>query len=69
DFPEHLTFDDPQERIWLRRVAIEALGHIGDQRCIQQLQEQRFDWPPELERALYLASQEIDWRLDYQPQR
>ncbi len=69
DFPETLALKNGQEEIWLRRVAIEALGHIGNQRCIQQLQEQRFDWPPELERALYLASQEIDWRLDYQPQR
>lgn len=69
NFPESLKLGSAQEQIWLRRVAIEALGHIGDQGCIQQLQEHRFDWPPELERALYLASQEIDWRLDYQPQR
>jgi hypothetical protein len=69
EFPEWLTLASEQEAIWLRRVAIEALGHIGNQGCIQQLQAKREHWPPELERALYLASQEIDWRLDYQPKR
>ncbi len=68
-FPKWLKLENEQEKIWLRRVAIEALGHIGDLGCIRQLQEKRGDWPPELERALYLASQEIDWRLDYQPKR
>jgi hypothetical protein len=69
EFPEWLTLADSQQEIWLRRAAIESLGHIGDQGCIRQLQEKREHWPPELERALYLASQEIDWRLDYQPKR
>jgi hypothetical protein len=69
EFPEWLKLANAQEEIWLRRVAIEALGHIGDQGCIRQLQRKREHWPPELERALYLASQEIDWRLDYQPKR
>ena len=69
EFPKWIALKTEQEEIWLRRVAIEALGHIGDQGCIQQLQAKRENWPPELERALYLASQEIDWRLDYQPKR
>jgi len=68
-FPKWLTLENEQEEIWLRRVAIEALGQIGDPGCLHLLQEKRGDWPPELERALYLASQEIDWRLDYQPKR
>ena len=69
EFPGWIVLKSEQEEIWLRRVAIEALGHIGDQGCIQQLQARRKNWPPELERALYLASQEIDWCFEYEPKR
>lgn len=51
------------DRRYLRSKAIGALALLGDHRTIRRLRESRVDWHPELERALYWASEEISWRL------
>jgi HEAT repeat protein len=52
-----------EERVYLRRKAIQALASIGDQDTLARLRAKRTDWSPELERAFYWASEEIYWRL------
>lgn len=58
-----------EERNRLRSHAIAALGNIGDRKVVAELQAQRQNWSIELERALFLASEEIDWRLEFSPMR
>ena len=53
----------------LRCKAIEALGNIGTRKSIRRLQSKRQGWHPALERSLYIASEEIDWRMEYSPER
>ncbi len=60
---KHLTV---QEQIYLQRKATDALAMVGDAESIALLRENRGDpanWSPELEMALYRASEEIYWRL------
>jgi hypothetical protein len=60
---KHLSAAD---QVYLQRKATDALAVIGDAESIALLREQRSDpsnWSPELEQALYRASEEIYWRL------
>ncbi|HSN75792.1 MAG TPA: hypothetical protein VL334_12015, partial [Anaerolineae bacterium] len=54
------------DQVYLQRKATDALAVIGDAESIALLRENRGDpanWSPELELALYRASEEIYWRL------
>ncbi len=54
-----------QDQVYLQRKATDALAVIGDAESIARLRENRGDaaqWSPELEQALYRASEEIYWR-------
>lgn len=65
DFSDVAVRDSMPEndRRYLRRKAIEALANLGDQDTLTRLRANRTDWDPELERAFYLTSEEIYWRL------
>ena len=52
-----------EDLLYLRRVAIEALGRIGDRQTIETLRADIPDWTPELSDSYYQASEEIYWRL------
>jgi HEAT repeat protein len=54
----------PEDMIYLRRKAIEALAYIGDERTLSGLRTSRADWTPELQQAFYEASEEILWRQE-----
>jgi hypothetical protein len=59
---KHLSAVD---QVYLQRKATDALAVVGDAESIALLREQRSDpsnWSPELEQALYRASEEIYWR-------
>lgn len=45
--------------LYLRRRAIRALGRIGDEERLASVREDRSDWHPDLDRALYQAGEEI----------
>jgi hypothetical protein len=51
-----------EDRRFLRRKAIEALAHIGDEHTLTLLREGRVEWDAELRRAFYWTSEEIFWR-------
>ncbi len=56
----------PADQVYLQRKATDALAVVGDAESIALLRENRGDpanWSPELEQALYRASEEIYWRL------
>lgn len=58
----HLSAED---QVYLQRKATDALASVGDEESIALLRENRGDaasWSPELEQALYRASEEIYWR-------
>ena len=58
----HLNAED---QVYLQRKATDALANVGDEESIALLRENRGDaanWSPELEQALYRASEEIYWR-------
>lgn len=60
---KHLS---PADQLYLQRKATDALAAVGDAESIALLRENRGDpanWSPELEQALYRASEEIYWRL------
>jgi hypothetical protein len=60
---KHLSAAD---QVYLQRKATDALAVVGDAESIALLRENRGDpanWSPELELALYRASEEIYWRL------
>jgi HEAT repeat protein len=48
-----------EDKVYLRRKAIEALAYIGDE---DSLRTSRADWTPELQQAFYETSEEIIWR-------
>ena len=55
----------PDDRLWLRRVAIETLAVLGDADTVGRLRRARLpgqDWPPDLELALFRTGEEIAWR-------
>lgn len=54
-----------EDQVYLQRKATDALAAVGDEESIARLRENRGDatnWSPELEQALYRASEEIYWR-------
>lgn len=53
----------PDEELFLRQRAIEALGSIGDRDSIRRLREGHTDWSPDLRPAFYWTCEEIFWRL------
>ncbi|MFZ2359005.1 MAG: CHAT domain-containing protein [Anaerolineae bacterium] len=56
----------PVDQLYLQRKATDALAVVGDAESVALLRENRGDpanWSPELEMALYRASEEIYWRL------
>ncbi|MFN0112443.1 MAG: CHAT domain-containing protein [Blastocatellia bacterium] len=50
--------------VYLRTKALQALAEIGDEATLKRLREKRQQWPPELERVFYSASEEIIWRIN-----
>jgi len=48
--------------IYLRIKALQALAEIGDQETLERLRSERRQWPLEIERIFYGASEEIIWR-------
>ncbi len=53
----------PEEEVFLRQRAIEALASIGDRDSIRYLREGRTDWSPDLRPVFYWTCEEIFWRL------
>jgi hypothetical protein len=53
------------DREYMRRKAIDALASLGNLGSVERLQQaaRTSSWSPELERALYLTTEKIFWRL------
>jgi hypothetical protein len=49
----------------LQRKAIEALANLGDLSSVERLRkgERNAKWTPGLERALFVTSEKIFWRM------
>jgi HEAT repeat protein len=64
DFREVLLSESvtEEDKVYLRRKAIEALAYIGDEGSLRTLRSSRSDWTPELQQAFYETSEEIVWR-------
>lgn len=63
---ETLNLDPKQfdkATVYLRIKALQALAEIGDRETLKVLRSRHKDWPPEVERVFYFASEEISWRL------
>jgi hypothetical protein len=54
-----------KDREYLQRKALEALANLGDIECVDRLRQHSrlLKWSPTLERALYVTSEKIFWRL------
>ncbi len=54
-----------KDREYLQRKALEALASLGDIACVDRLRQHArlLKWSPSLERALYVTSEKIFWRL------
>ena len=66
EFMPCFKYLSPADQVYLQRKATDALAVVGDAESIALLRENRGDpanWSPELEQALYRASEEIYWRL------
>jgi hypothetical protein len=55
----------PEDREYLQRKAIEALANLGDLSSVERLRkgERNAKWTPGLERALFVTSEKIFWRM------
>ncbi|MCG3161100.1 MAG: hypothetical protein JMDDDDMK_02218 [Acidobacteria bacterium] len=57
-----------QADAYLRTKALQALAEIGDQETLRRLRNIKGDGhtslPPEVERVFYIASEEINWRMN-----
>jgi hypothetical protein len=57
---------DPRQRnradVYLRIKALQALAEVGNRETLRRLRSQHKDWPSEVERVFYVASEEINWR-------
>ncbi|HKQ76446.1 MAG TPA: CHAT domain-containing protein [Blastocatellia bacterium] len=57
-----------QAEAYLRTKALQALAEIGDRETLRRLRNFKGNghtsWPPEVERVFYLASEEINWRMN-----
>ncbi len=55
--------------LYLRVSALEALGAMGDAATLDFFRRLRQHWPPEIERQLYLTSEDIYWHTAHIPGR
>jgi hypothetical protein len=55
----------PEDHEYLQRKAIEALANLGDLSSVERLRRgaRSAKWTPELEKALFVTSEKIFWRL------
>ena len=55
------------DREYLQRKAINSLASLGDLDCVERLRQHSHTskWSQDLERALYVTSQKIFWRLHW----
>jgi CHAT domain-containing protein len=57
-----------QAEVYLRTKALQSLAEIGDNETLRRLRNFKggghTGWPPEVERVIYITSEEINWRMN-----